>query len=91
MTVKKQSDTDETLKRKQALQEKANALLEEAKEEKNALEYQEIAEWFAEMEPTQRELSAVAEYLTRQGVDILLPENISGEEFPDDEDLEEEE
>ena len=90
MTVKKQSDTDETLKRKQALQEKANALLEEAKEEKNALEYQEVAAWFAEMEPTQRELSAVAEYLTRQGVDILLPENISGEEFPDDEDLEEE-
>ena len=90
MTVKKQSDTDETLKRKQALQEKANALLEEAKEEKNALEYQEVAAWFAEMEPTERELSAVAEYLTRQGVDILLPENISGEEFPDDEDLEEE-
>ena len=90
MTVKKQSDTDETVKRKQALQEKANALLEEAKEEKNALEYQEVAAWFAEMEPTQRELSAVAEYLTRQGVDILLPENISGEEFPDDDDLEEE-
>ncbi len=73
-------------KRKRDLIAKARALAAAAKDEDDALEYQEVTDFFADLNPTREELSAVCEYLSGRGIDVLLPEAQGDSDFPDDDD-----
>ncbi len=59
---------DET---KQKFQEKLKELLEFAVRKKNMLEYQEINDFFADMEMDSSKIEKVYEYLEKNGVDVL--------------------
>ncbi|MBQ4177176.1 MAG: RNA polymerase sigma factor RpoD [Lachnospiraceae bacterium] len=69
--------------------QRAQALAKETREKKIALEYQEVAGYFADMNPAPEEMEPVYDYLTEQGIDVLLPENESEEDLFYEEDGEE--
>lgn len=52
-------------------EEKLKQLLATAKKKKNVLEYQEIADFFAELALNEEQLEKVVEHLERSGVDVL--------------------
>lgn len=81
--------TDQT-ERKQLLAQRAEALIACAKDEDNALEYQEAADFFSELKPTEEEMAGIIEYLSGKGVEVLLPEAMD-DEFPDEGDTDDEE
>lgn len=82
----KKTDQMDQKERQQLLAEKAEALVSSAQAEDDALEYQEVADFFAGLKPTDEEMSAIIDYLSGKGVDVLLPE-VLDDEFPDDEDV----
>ncbi len=94
MSIKK-TEAYEAEKRNQDLTERAQALVIDARKKKNALEFQEVNEYFSDLKLSQDELNAVADYLAERGVDVLLPEDCSDEDIfllnQDDEPIGEEE
>ena len=81
--------TSEGTDRTRDLMQRAQALAKETREKKIALEYQEVAGYFADMNPAPEEMEPVYDYLTEQGIDVLLPENESEEDLFYEEDGEE--
>ena len=51
--------------------EKLKALVELGKKKKNLLEYQEINDFFKDMNLTSEQMDMILEYLERSGVDVL--------------------
>lgn len=84
MADSRKKKDSEGIKRKELLTERANALTSEAKKEGDALEYGEVTDYFADLKPSEEELSDVCDYLSDKGIEILLPESQDVEEFPDD-------
>lgn len=82
-----------TQQRRKDLLERAKALLAAAQEEKNALEYQELTDYFLDLNPTARELEGISDYLSKHGVDVLMPENQTEDDLilDDEDDTEEDE
>ncbi len=56
---------------KQLMQEKMKELLEFAKKKKNVLEYQEVNDFFADIELEPDKIEHIYEYLENNGVDVL--------------------
>ena len=83
--AKTSGDTERT----RDLMRRAEALVRETREKKIALEYQEVAGYFADLNPVPEEMETVYDYLTEQGVDVLLPENESDEDLFYEDDHEE--
>lgn len=81
--TRKSSGNAADLRRKELL-EKAKTLSASAKSEGDAFEYQEVKDYFADLKPTDDELSEVCEYLSEKGIEVLMPEALGDEEFPDD-------
>lgn len=65
-------------------EEKMKQLLAIAKKKKNVLEYQEIADFFADMALNEEQLDKVLEHLEQTGVDVL---RITEEDDVDDEEI----
>ncbi len=68
-------------KRNRDLMERTEALIKEAGKKKNALEFQEVSDYYADLKLTQDELDSVADYLSEHGVEVLLPEDCSDEDL----------
>ena len=88
MSTEKAMTSGDT-ERTRALMRRAEALVRETREKKIALEYQEVAGYFADLNPVPEEMETVYDYLTEQGVDVLLPENESDEDLFYEDDHEE--
>ncbi len=92
MSTKKTGSFDAE-KRNRDLAQRAETLVRDAEKKKNALEYQEVADYFSDLNPTRDELNAVTDFLAERGVDVLLPEDCTDEDLfvlSDDEALEDE-
>ena len=92
MSTKKTGSSDAE-KRNRDLAQRAETLVRDAEKKKNALEYQEVADYFSDLNPTRDELNAVTDFLAERGVDVLLPEDCTDEDLfvlSDDEALEDE-
>ena len=64
------------------LDEKVKSLLAVAKKKKNVLEYQEIADYFADMALGEEQIEKVVEFLEQGGVDVLrITEDVEDEEI----------
>ena len=94
MSTKKTDSSLEAEKRNKDLAQRALALVKDAEKKKNALEFQEVLDYFSDLKPSREELNAVADFLTDRGVDVLLPEDCTDDSLfilnEDDESLEEE-
>ena len=94
MSTKKTDSSLEAEKRNKDLTQRALALVKDAEKKKNALEFQEVLDYFSDLKPSREELNAVADFLTDRGVDVLLPEDCTDDSLfilnEDDESLEEE-
>ena len=77
----KKTELYDTEKRNKDLTERAEALVQEARKKKNALEFQEVNEYFADLKITAEELNTVADYLAEHDVDVLLPEDCSDDDL----------
>ena len=88
MSTEKAMTSGDT-ERTRALMRRAEALVRETREKKIALEYQEVAGYFGDLNPVPEEMETVYDYLTEQGVDVLLPENESDEDLFYEDDHEE--
>ena len=77
----KKTEAFEAEKRNQDLAERAQALVIDARKKKNALEFQEVNDYFQDLKLTEDELNAVADFLAERGVDVLLPEDCSDEDI----------
>ena len=77
----KKTELYDTEKRNKDLTERAEALVQEARKKKNALDYQEVNEYFADLKITAEELNTVADYLAEHDVDVLLPEDCSDDDL----------
>lgn len=77
----KKTELYDTEKRNKDLMERAEALVQEARKKKNALDFQEVNEYFADLKMTAEELNTVADYLAEHDVDVLLPEDCSDEDL----------
>lgn len=66
-------------------EEKLKQLLATAKKKKNVLEYQEIADFFAELALNEEQLEKVVEHVERSGVDVLRITN--DDDVIDDEEI----
>jgi len=75
MSTKKTDSSLETEKRNKDLTQRALALVKDAEKKKNALEFQEVLDFFSDLKPDRGELNAIADFLTDRGVDVLLPED----------------
>ncbi len=62
---------DETEVRMEALQKKLPELLELAKKKKNMLEYQEVSDFFKDLDLTPEDIEKVLDYLEANHVDVL--------------------
>lgn len=69
---------------KAKFEEKVKELLNIAKKKKNVLEYQEINDFFADMQLDEEHLDSILETLEQNGVDVL---RIVEEDEPDDEEV----
>ena len=88
MGTDRKSD-DSAKKRRKELLECAKKIIAEGKD---ALDYDELQAYFAELDATPAELISASEYLSKQGVEVLMPESMEDEILLDkDEDEEEEE
>lgn len=76
--------------KERALSERARQLLEESKGESSALEYQEAEAYFRDLKPTDAQMSAVIDFLSGHGIDVLLPEDQKSDDLFDDDDADEE-
>lgn len=81
--VRKQKDPA-VEKRKETLRKRAKELISAAKNEDDALEYSEVQNFFLDLKPSEVELSAVVEYLSGRGVDVLLPTTEEIDSFDDE-------
>ena len=77
----KKTELYDTEKRNKDLMERAEALVQEARKKKNALDFQEVNEYFADLKMTAEELNTVADYLAEHDVDVLLPEDCSDDDL----------
>ena len=77
----KKTELYDTEKRNKDLTERAEALVQEARKKKNALDFQEVNEYFADLKMTAEELNTVADYLAEHDVDVLLPEDCSDDDL----------
>ena len=77
----KKTELYDTEKRNKDLTERAEALVQEARKKKNALDFQEANEYFADLKITAEELNTVADYLAEHDVDVLLPEDCSDDDL----------
>ena len=77
----KKTELYDTEKRNKDLTERAEALVQEARKKKNALDFQEVNEYFADLKITAEELNTVADYLAEHDVDVLLPEDCSDDDL----------
>ena len=77
----KKTELYDTEKRNKDLTERAEALVQEARKKKNALDFQEVNEYFADLKITAEELNTVAGYLAEHDVDVLLPEDCSDDDL----------
>ena len=66
------------------LLEKTKSLIELAKKKKNALEYQEIQEYFRDMNLSEKQLDAVVQYLEEHDIDVLRISEGTADEDEDD-------
>ena len=66
------------------LLEKTKSLIELAKKKKNALEYQEIQEYFRDMNLSEKQLDAVVQYLEEHDIDVLRISESTADEDEDD-------
>ena len=94
MSTKKTDSSLEAEKRNKDLTQRALALVKDAEKKKNALEFQEVLDFFSDLKPDRGELNAIADFLTDRGVDVLLPEDCTDDNLfilnEDDDSLEEE-
>jgi RNA polymerase primary sigma factor len=90
----KKTDSIEAQKRSRDLTQRALALVKDAEKKKNALEFQEVLDYFSDLKPDRNELNVIADFLTDRGVDVLLPEDCTDDSLfilnEDDDSLEEE-
>ena len=90
----KKTDSFDAEKRNKDLAQRAETLVKDAEKKKNALEFQEVIDYFSDLKPNQDELNDIADFLTERGVDVLLPEDCTDDNLfilnDDDESLEEE-
>ena len=90
----KKTDSFEAEKRNKDLAQRAETLVKDAEKKKNALEFQEVIDFFSDMKPSQDELNDIADFLAERGVDVLLPEDCTDDNLfilnDDDDSLEEE-
>ncbi|MCQ2496634.1 MAG: RNA polymerase sigma factor RpoD [Lachnospiraceae bacterium] len=70
-----------------SFQEKLKELLQFARKKKNVLEYQEVNDFFADMELTEDQISHIYDYLDNSGVDVLREPAADDDELLDDMDL----
>ena len=66
------------------LLERTKSLIELAKKKKNALEYQEIQEYFRDMNLSEKQLDAVVQYLEEHDIDVLRISEGTADEDEDD-------
>ena len=66
------------------LLERTKSLIELAKKKKNALEYQEIQEYFRDMNLSEKQLDAVVQYLEEHDIDVLRISESTADEDEDD-------
>jgi RNA polymerase primary sigma factor len=66
------------------LLEKTKSLIEVAKKKKNALEYQEIQDYFRDMNLSEKQLDAVVQYLEEHDIDVLRITESAADEDEDD-------
>jgi hypothetical protein len=89
----KKTDSFEAEKRNKDLAQRAETLVKDAEKKKNALEFQEVVDYFSDLKPSQDELNDIADFLADRGVDVLLPEDCTDDNLfilnDDDESLEE--
>ena len=94
MSTKKTDSSFDAEKRNKDLTQRALALVKDAEKKKNALEFQEVLDFFSDLKPDRGELNAIADFLTDRGVDVLLPEDCTDDNLlilnEDDDSLEEE-
>ena len=94
MSTKKTDSSLEAEKRNKDLTQRALALVKDAEKKKNALEFQEVLDYYSDLKPDKSELNAIADFLTDRGVDVLLPEDCTDDSLfilnEDDDSLEEE-
>ena len=94
MSTKKTDSSLQAEKRNKDLTQRALALVKDAEKKKNALEFQEVLDFFSDLKPDRGELNAIADFLTDRGVDVLLPEDCTDDNLfilnEDDDSLEEE-
>lgn len=94
MSTKKTDSSLQAEKRNKDLTQRALALVKDAEKKKNALEFQEVLDFFSDLKPNRGELNAIADFLTDRGVDVLLPEDCTDDNLlilnEDDDSLEEE-
>jgi RNA polymerase primary sigma factor len=69
--AKKKEETINTEEAKAKFQEKLNKLLEMGKKKRNILEYQEISDFFKDMNLDAEQLEAVLDFLEHHNVDVL--------------------
>ena len=90
----KKTDSFDAEKRNKDLAQRAETLVKDAEKKKNALEFQEVVDYFSDLKPSQDELNDIADFLADRGVDVLLPEDCTDDNLfilnDDDDSLEEE-
>ena len=75
--------------RKAAFQKKLAGLLELAKDRKNVLEYQEISDYFKELQLSAEQFEAILDFLEKNNIDVLrLQDNDDDIILEDDDDVE---
>ena len=75
--------------RKAAFQKKLAELLELAKDRKNVLEYQEISDYFKELQLSAEQFEAILDFLEKNNIDVLrLQDNDDDIILEDDDDVE---
>lgn len=89
----KKADSAENAKsddaRKAAFQKKLAELLELAKDRKNVLEYQEISDYFKELQLSAEQFEAILDFLEKNNIDVLrLQDNDDDIILEDDDDVE---
>lgn len=75
--------TPEAEEKERELSDRARKLLESARSENEALEFQEVEDYFSDLKPTPDQIEAVTEFLTGHGVDVLLPQDQKEEDLFD--------
>ena len=70
----------------QKFQEKLRELLSMAKKKKNVLEYQEVNDFFSDMELNEDQINHIYDFLDNNGVDVLR-ETVSDDDILDSIDL----